>query len=41
MILLALFLALAGIGVLAYPTLSNYVNQLGGSSAIQQLHSAV
>ena len=41
MILLALFLALAGIGVLAYPTLSNYVNQLDGSSAIQQLHSAV
>lgn len=41
MILLALLLALAGIGVLAYPTFSNYVNQLEGSSAIQQLHDSV
>lgn len=41
MILLALLLALAGIGVLAYPTFSNYVNQLDGSYAIQQHHSSV
>ena len=39
--MLALLLALAGIGFLAYPTLSNYVNLLDGSSAIQQHHSTM
>ena len=39
--MLALLLALAGIGILAYPPLSNYVNLLDGSSAIQQLHSTI
>ena len=38
-IILALLLLLVGIGVLIYPTLSNYVNRINGSYAIQEMNS--
>lgn len=37
-IVLALLLLLLGVGVLSYPTLSNYINQRNGSAAIQTLN---
>lgn len=36
-VFLAVLLLLMGIGIMAYPTVSNYVNQQNGSYAIQQL----
>ena len=40
-LILALMLALAGIGVLTYPTLSSYLNLRNGSFAIQELEKTV
>lgn len=36
--ILALLLLLVGLGIMFYPSLSNYVNQRNGSYAIQELH---
>ena len=38
-IILALLLLLVGIGVLIYPTLSDYVNRINGSYAIQEMNN--
>ena len=40
-LLLALVLLLAGIGVLSYPALSDYVNRINGSYVIRTLHDAL
>lgn len=39
--LLALLLLVAGIAILAYPTVSNYINQKNGSYAIQELQQQI